>query len=136
MDFNKFLLFFLWIFRMEEIKIRAHDFMSFRRRILSPPQRTKNRLRNLLKNVRPDISGYPPSIAEITEFLGVASTFGVRKHVDALIRKGFLLRGGSGLSRSLMVARPTMNSGGIRRASSMPILGRVTAGAPILAVEN
>src|SRR5262249_21275886 len=77
-----------------------------------------------------DISGYPPSIAEITEYLGLASTFGVRKHLDALIKKGFLARGGAGLSRSLMVTRPSMNSGGIRRASSMPVLGRVTAGAP------
>lgn len=83
-----------------------------------------------------DISGYPPSVAEITEFLGVSSTFGVRKHLEALIKKGFLVRGGTGLSRSLMVARPSMSSGGVRRTSSVPILGRVTAGAPILAVEN
>ena len=83
-----------------------------------------------------DISGYPPSIAEITEFLGVSSTFGVRKHLEALIKKGFITRGGPGLSRSLMVTRPSMMSGGVRRASSVPIVGRVTAGAPILAVEN
>src|SRR5437763_7015438 len=83
-----------------------------------------------------DISGYPPSVAEITEFLGVASTFGVRKHLDALIRKGFLIRAGEGLARSLVIARPTMMHSGMRRASSMPIVGRVTAGAPILAVEN
>jgi repressor LexA len=83
-----------------------------------------------------DISGYPPSIAEITEYLGVSSTFGVRKHLEALIKKGFLTRGGPGLSRSIMVTRPSMSSGGIRRSSSVPVLGRVTAGAPILAVEN
>ncbi|MDP4221269.1 MAG: transcriptional repressor LexA [Bacteroidota bacterium] len=83
-----------------------------------------------------DVSGYPPSIAEIAEFLGVASTFGVRKHLDALIKKGFLIKGGPGLSRSIMVARPSMNSGGIRRSSSVPIVGRVTAGASILAVEH
>ena len=83
-----------------------------------------------------DISGYPPSIAEITEYLGLSSTFGVRKHLDALIKKGFLTRGGPGLSRSIMVTRPSMSSGGVRRSSSVPVLGRVTAGAPILAVEN
>jgi len=83
-----------------------------------------------------DISGYPPTIAEIAEYLGVASTFGVRKHLDALIKKGFLMRGGAGLSRSLMVSRPSLSSGGIRRVGSVPIIGRVTAGAPILAVEN
>ena len=83
-----------------------------------------------------DISGYPPSIAEITEFLGVSSTFGVRKHLDALTKKGFIVRGGPGLSRSIMVTRPSLSSGGIRRTSSVPIVGRVTAGAPILAVEH
>ena len=76
-----------------------------------------------------DISGYPPSIAEITEFLGVSSTFGVRKHIDALTKKGFIVRGGPGLSRSIMLAQR-------RRANSVPIVGRVTAGAPILAVEH
>jgi len=76
-----------------------------------------------------DISGYPPSIAEITEFLGVSSTFGVRKHIDALTKKGFIVRGGPGLSRSIMLAQR-------RRANSVPVIGRVTAGAPILAVEH
>jgi len=83
-----------------------------------------------------EISGYPPAISEIADYLGVSSTFGVRKHLDALERKGFLTRGGAGLSRAIMVARPTMNFGGERRASSVPIIGRVTAGQPILAIEN
>ncbi len=74
-----------------------------------------------------EISGYPPSITEIGEHLGVSSTFGVRKHVDALVKKGLIVRGGAGLSRTL---RPAQNR------SSIPIIGRVTAGAPILAVEN
>src|SRR5438105_15416153 len=56
-----------------------------------------------------EISGYPPAISEICDFLGVSSTFGVRKHLDALIRKGFLMRGGPGLSRAVMVSRPSMN---------------------------
>lgn len=75
------------------------------------------------------ISGYPPSISEIGDHLGVSSTFGVRKHVDALVRKGFILRGGAGLSRALHPA-PRADRNGI------PVLGRVTAGQPILAVEN
>lgn len=78
-----------------------------------------------------DISGYPPSILEIADALGVTSTFGVRKHLDALVKKGFLTRGGVGLSRSVMPVRSPMASGG-----SIPVLGRVTAGAPILAVEH
>lgn len=83
-----------------------------------------------------DISGYPPTIAEIAEALDIASTFGVRKHIDALESKGFLKRAEPGLSRSLVVVRPTYEKGGIRRTGSVPVIGRVTAGEPILAVEN
>ncbi len=83
-----------------------------------------------------EISGYPPSISEITDYLGVSSTFGVRKHLEALLRKGFLVRGGAGLSRALMVARPSVKIGGERHSNAIPVIGRVTAGEPILAVEN
>ncbi len=84
-----------------------------------------------------DISGYPPSIIEIADSLDVASTNGIRKHLDALIRKGFLMRGGPGLSRAIMPVRRTASGlGGVRNAGSIPVVGRVTAGAPILAVEN
>ncbi len=83
-----------------------------------------------------EISGYPPSISEITDYLGVSSTFGVRKHLDALLRKGFLVRGGPGLSRALMVSRPSVMLGGERHSNSIPVIGRVTAGEPILAIEN
>jgi repressor LexA len=84
-----------------------------------------------------EISGYPPSIAEIAEFLGVSSTFGVRKHIDALMKKGFLTRSEAGLSRAIHVTRPsTAGAGGERKSNAIPIIGRVTAGQPILAVEN
>ena len=83
-----------------------------------------------------DVSGYPPSLVEIAEYLGVSSTFGVRKHLDALIKKGFLIRGGAGLSRALYVARPSSKLGEGRQSNAIPIVGRVTAGQPILAVEN
>ncbi|MBS1902984.1 MAG: transcriptional repressor LexA [Bacteroidetes bacterium] len=79
-----------------------------------------------------DISGYPPSILEIAEALDVSSTFGIRKHLDALIKKGFLVRGGPGLSRAILPARTASGRGG----NSIPVVGRVTAGAPILAVEH
>lgn len=83
-----------------------------------------------------EISGYPPSILEITDYLGVSSTFGVRKHLDALIRKGFLMRGGPGLSRAVAVSRPSVKVGGERHSNAIPVIGRVQAGQPILAVQN
>jgi repressor LexA len=83
-----------------------------------------------------DISGYPPTISEIAEALDMASTFGVRKHIEALEKKGFIRRAEPGLSRSIVVVRPSYERRGVRRAGSVPVVGRVTAGEPILAVEN
>jgi repressor LexA len=83
-----------------------------------------------------EVAGYPPSILEISDYLGVSSTFGVRKHLDALIKKGFLQRGGPGLSRAVAIARPSIKVGGERHSAAIPIIGRVTAGQPILAVQN
>lgn len=83
-----------------------------------------------------DVAGYPPSIMEIAEALDITSSFGVRKHIDALERKGFIRRAGPGLSRSIVIVRPSMEGRGMRHVSSVPVLGRVTAGEPILAVEN
>src|SRR5450631_3902668 len=67
-----------------------------------------------------EISGYPPSISEIGEHLGVSSTFGVRKHVDALVKKGLIQRGGAGLSRAI---RPSARAD----RNWIPVVGRVTA---------
>ena len=83
-----------------------------------------------------DVAGYPPSIMEIAEALDITSSFGVRKHIDALEKKGFIRRAGPGLSRSIVIVRPSMEGRGMRHVSSVPVLGRVTAGEPILAVEN
>lgn len=49
-----------------------------------------------------DISGYPPTISEIGLALDMASTFGVRKHLEALEKKGYIARE-VGLSRAIRI---------------------------------
>ncbi len=51
------------------------------------------------------INGYPPSLREISDHLGLRATFGVRKHIDQLIEKGFLSRVGVNTHRSLRVTQ-------------------------------
>lgn len=84
-----------------------------------------------------DQSGVAPSYREIGGALGIGSTNGVSDHIKALIRKGYLERvGGHGSSRSL---RPTdQATGGFvdDGVVGVPILGRIAAGAPLLAQEN
>jgi repressor LexA len=78
-----------------------------------------------------DRRGVPPTIREIGEEFGIRSTKGVEDHLAALERKGAIRRE-RGKSRAIeVVARPDL-----RGARMVPLLGRIAAGAPILAVEN
>lgn len=87
--------------------------------------------------------GYPPTIREIGEEMEIKSTNGVNDHLKALERKGFLTRGEQ-QSRSLVPtkrARMILGLGAKKTLGDtgmidVPLLGRVAAGAPILATEN
>jgi len=82
-------------------------------------------------------TGYPPSIRQIGEALNIRSTNGVRAHLKALEKKGYIhrsLRTSRGIAMLDHVQRVV--SAAAQEAVAVPILGRVTAGTPILAVEN
>src|SRR4051812_2553536 len=87
-----------------------------------------------------ELRGFPPTIREIGEEMDIRSTNGVNDHLKALERKGYLSRGAQ-QSRSLVpTKRARLVLGlGLRRDGTMidvPLLGRVAAGAPLLATEN
>ncbi len=71
----------------------------------------------------------PPTRAELGKKLGVSAQT-ADFHLRALARKGFVELGRN--SRSIQLLRPEMAS----TANHLPILGRVAAGMPILAIEN
>jgi repressor LexA len=73
--------------------------------------------------------GYPPTLREIGEHMGIRSTNGVNDHLKALERKGVLTRDDM-KSRAL---RPVTTAGPV---VEIPIVGRVAAGQPALALEN
>lgn len=78
--------------------------------------------------------GYPPTIQEIGQHFGIASTNGVFDHLKTLERKGFIER--SSKARSIRLT-PKAAAGLTRRhADALPLVGRVAAGYPLLAVEN
>lgn len=84
--------------------------------------------------------GYPPTIREIGEEMDIRSTNGVNDHLKALERKGFLTRGEQ-QSRSLVPTKRARLVLGLGKKADptmvdVPLLGRVAAGAPILAQEN
>ena len=69
---------------------------------------------------------YPPSIREICKGVGLRSTRAAKYHLDVLVGQGLLKRR-SHRARALETASPR---------ASLPIVGRVAAGEPIMAVEN
>lgn len=73
-------------------------------------------------------NGYSPSVREIGAAVGLRSTASVSYHLQALQKKGLLLGpGAKGRKRALVTAQ---------RPGQIPVVGMVTAGVPILAVEN
>ena len=110
-----------------------------------------DRQQQVLKYIRDSITsrGYPPTLREIGAHMGIRSTNGVNDHLRALERKGYLTREDM-KSRALRPINLPASLGGsdpdpgadARAAnddSSMveiPLLGRIAAGAPILAQEN
>lgn len=86
--------------------------------------------------------GYPPTLREIGESMGIRSTNGVNDHLRALERKGYLRREDM-KSRALKLVEEPTSPAVTERASvsdedmvEVAILGRVAAGLPLLAEEN
>ncbi len=75
------------------------------------------------------INGYPPSVREIAKRFSIKSPSGAKKHIDALVKKGYLKRGKG--ARTIRGER--FYSDNVRM---VPVIGKVAAGIPILAVEN
>lgn len=76
---------------------------------------------------------YPPSYQEIADQLGIKSKYAILKHIDALVKKGYLEKDSS--ARALRIVNPEFAP----RSSDqyqVPLIGRVAAGFPILAQEN
>ena len=73
--------------------------------------------------------GIPPTMREIGEEFGIRSTNGVEGHLAALERSGFIRRD-RGKSRGILLKQSE------RSTVSIPLLGRVAAGQPVLSPEN
>ena len=89
-----------------------------------------------------DENGYPPTLRQIGKQFGITSTFGVKRHIDALVKKGYISvesnasRGINVLSNNASLSLSPMLEEVEKYFKKIPILGRVAAGVPILAVEN
>lgn len=88
---------------------------------------------NCIKDTLKD-KGYPPSVREICLAVGLSSTSTVHSHLNSLEKKGYIRRDPS-KPRTIEVLEETDNWLD-EHVTPVPIIGKVTAGAPILAEQN
>jgi repressor LexA len=101
--------------------------------------RLTDRQRAILQFVAETVSerGYPPAVREIGEALGLASSSTVHSHLHALQRKGYLrIDPSKPRAIELLYDAETELPRERAAARSVPLLGHIAAGAPILAEEN
>jgi repressor LexA len=92
------------------------------------------RQRRILEFIRKTVHdrGYPPTVREIGEAVGLTSSSSVHAQLANLQRRGLIKRDPS-KPRAMEIRGP----GGARREGVMvPLLGRISAGAPLLAAEQ
>lgn len=78
--------------------------------------------------------GYPPTLREISSRFDISSTQGVRRHIDALEKKGYIFRESG--ARSISVASDILDLSQQYDVTEVPLLGEVAAGQPIFADEH
>ena len=92
--------------------------------------RTSNKAQEIMEFVEDFVqeNGFAPSIREIGTAVGLKSTASVSYHLRNLQEQGLLENpGAKGRKRAIVTTR---------RPGQIPVIGMVTAGVPILAVEN
>ena len=87
------------------------------------------RQRNILQFLKRYVSrmGYPPTLREIAHNFRIKWTQGIEKHLRALQKKGYIKRSSGARSIEIM---------GFSQGRSIPVVGTIAGGKPILAEEN
>lgn len=95
------------------------------------------RQRQILEFIRSEVikKGYPPSVREVGQAVGLSSSSTVHGHLGKLEEKGYIRRDPTKPRAIELLDRPSQGHDS-KEIVQVPIVGRVTAGAPILAVEN
>ena len=108
---------------------------------------TSRKEKEILKFIEDQVvkNGYPPSVREIGKAVGLKSTATVHGYLESLEKKGYikkesqkgrtlkLLKGGNLEGEQTSFDKPVYTN---KEMVDVPVVGKITAGAPILAVEN
>jgi repressor LexA len=80
--------------------------------------------------------GYPPSVREIGEALGLSSPSTVHSHLSALVRSGHLRRDPTKPRAIEVLGTAPTTVAASDRGRDVPLVGRIAAGSPVLATED
>ncbi len=107
------------------------------RKFMAPNPPLTSRQQEVLTFIRQTVAdrGYPPSVREIGEAIGLSSPSTVHSHLSSLVRSGYLRRDPS-KPRAIEVLGPQTKPRSNPQIRQVPLLGRIAAGAPILATEE
>lgn len=89
---------------------------------------------NFIKSYKVE-HGYPPTVREIAQELDVSSPATIQAHLDRLADKGYIKRG-SNKNRTIGLMFENESSTNNDSVVEVPLLGKITAGSPIEAIEN
>ena len=78
--------------------------------------------------------GYPPTVRDICNAVNLKSTSSVHSHLETLEREGYIIRDKT-KPRAMEIVDDSFNTAR-REIVNIPVVGRVAAGEPILAVQN
>ncbi|WP_155590376.1 transcriptional repressor LexA [Lysinibacillus cavernae] len=99
-------------------------------------KKVSKRQEDILAFIKEEVraKGYPPSVREIGEAVGLASSSTVHGHLARLEQKGFIRRDPT-KPRAIEILEPE-ESIQKQKVIHVPLVGKVTAGSPITAIEN
>lgn len=80
--------------------------------------------------------GYPPTVREICEAVGLSSPGTVHSHLTTLEEKGYIRRNGSKQRAIEIVTDDLIYASMKKEMAHLPVVGTITAGQPILAEEH
>ncbi len=96
-----------------------------------------NRQNEILEYIKQYIvsSGYPPTVREIAKAMGVSSPATIHAHLENLEKKGVIKKENTkNRAIELLVENEYKNND--KEVTKVPLLGKITAGSPIEAIEN
>ncbi len=101
----------------------------------SAPTERQARILEVIRNFT-DERGYPPSVREIGERVGLSSSSTVQSHLRTLEKRGLIRRDPTKPRALITTGAASVTALPARDYGVIPIVGKVAAGVPITAVEN